>query len=82
MNVTSKKSLGGLLASQCDTNEVLGGARKRLGVAGEEVSCQQGALCGVAIQLGHPWTRLDQVVLEWGYVQLVRRSVQKNINRS
>ena len=55
--------------SQCDTNEVLSGTQKRLGVAGEEVSCQQGALCGVAVQLEHPWRHLDQVVLEWGDVQ-------------
>ena len=73
--------------SQCYTNEVLGGARKHLGVAGEEVSYQQGALCGVAIQLGdvrHPWRPLDQVVLEWADVQLissVRRSVQRSIKQ-
>ena len=70
-NVTPMKSKGGLLASQCDTEEVLGKARKRLGVAREEVSCQQGALCGVAVQLGHPWHRLDQVVLEWGDVHVL-----------
>ena len=34
-------------------------------------------LCGVAVQLGLPWRRLDQVILEWGDVQLVRRSVQR-----
>ena len=34
-NVTPMKSKGGLLASQCDTEEVLGGARKRLGAVGE-----------------------------------------------
>ena len=34
-------------------------------------SCQQGALCGVAVQLGHPWRRLDQVVLEWGDVHVI-----------
>ena len=47
-------------------------------------SRQQGALCGVAVQLGdvrHPWRPLDQVILEWGDVQLVRRSVQRSINR-
>ena len=71
-NVTSEKSLGRLLASQCDTSEVLGGARKRLGVVGEareEELPAAGDLCGVAVRLGHPWHRLDQVVLEWGDVQ-------------
>ena len=42
-NVTPIKSRGGLLASQCDTSEVLGGARKSLGVgAGEEVLVNRG----------------------------------------
>ena len=51
----------------------------------EEVPLSAGGLvCGVAVHLGdvrHPWRPLDQVVLEWGDVQLVRRSVQENINR-
>ena len=66
------KSKGGLLASQCDTEEVLGGARKRLGVvgeAGEEELPAAGDICGVAVRRGHPWSRLDQLVLEWGDVQ-------------
>ena len=53
--VTSKKSLGGLLASQCDTKEILGGAQKRLGVvgeAGEEELPAAGDLSGVAVRLG------------------------------
>ena len=53
--------------SQCDIKEVQGGAQERIGVeddVGEEGLCQQGALCGVAVQLEHPWRRLDQVVLE------------------
>ena len=35
-------------------------------------SRQQGTFavqCSVAVRLGHPWRRLDQVVLEWGDVQ-------------
>ena len=48
-------------------------------------SHQQGALCGVAVQLGdvrHPWRPLNQVVLEWGDVQLVSsRSVQRSIKQ-
>ena len=43
---------GGLLTSQCDTNEVLGGARERLGVvgeAGEEELAAAGDLSGVAV---------------------------------
>ena len=54
-NVTSKKSLGGLLASQCDTKEVLGGAWKCHGVLGEaseEELLAAGDLCGVAVRLG------------------------------
>ena len=42
-NVTSEKSRGGLLTSQCDTSDVLGGARERLGVgAREEVLVNRG----------------------------------------
>ena len=37
--------------------------------AGEEVLPAEGDLCGVAVRLGHPWRRLNQVVLEWGDVQ-------------
>ena len=54
-NVTPKNSLGRLLASQCDTKEILGGARKRLGVGGEareEVLPAAGDLCSVAVRLG------------------------------
>ena len=67
-----KELLGGLLVSQCHIKEVLGGARERHGVvddAGEEVLPAAGDLCGVAVRLGHPWRRLNQVVLEWGDVQ-------------
>ena len=47
------KSQSGLLAGQCDTNDVLGGARERLGVgAREEV-----LVCGVAVCLGLPGGR-------------------------
>ena len=68
-NGTSEKSRGGLLAGQCDFKEVLGGARKHLGAVcdplGEVVPHQQGALCGIAVHIGH------QVGLEWGDVHLL-----------
>ena len=51
-NATSKKSLGGLLASQCDTEEVLGRAREHLrvvGEAGEEELPAAGDLSSVAV---------------------------------
>ena len=52
--------------------QAVGGAQERHGVAdeaGEEDLPAAGDLCGVAVRLGHPWRRLDQVVLEWGDVQ-------------
>ena len=52
--------------------EAVGDAQVRRGVAvdaGEEDLPAAGDLCGVAVRLGHPWRRLDQVVLEWGDVQ-------------
>ena len=67
-----KEILGRLLASQCHIKEILGGAQEHHGVAdeaGEEVLLAAGDLCGVAVRLGHPWRRLNQVVLEWGDVQ-------------
>ena len=67
-----KDILGGLLASQCHIKEILGRAQECHGVAdeaGEEVLLAAGDLCGVAVRLGHPWRRLNQVVLEWGDVQ-------------
>ena len=68
-NGTSDKSRGGLLQGQCDFKEALGEARKRLGAVydplREMVPHQQGALCGIAVHLGH------QVGLEWGNVHLL-----------
>ena len=52
--------------------EAVGAAQEHHGVAeeaGEEDLPAAGDLCGVAVRLGHPWRRLDQVVLEWGDVQ-------------
>ena len=79
-----KDILGGLLASQCHIKEILGGAQECHGVADarEEVLLAAGDLCGVAVRLGHPWRRLNQVVLEWGDVQSRSLSICAiNINR-
>ena len=67
--------------------EAVGNAQVRRGVAdegGEEDLPAAGDLCGVrsvAVRLGHPWRRLDQVVLEWGNVQS-RSICAININLS
>ena len=51
--------------------EAVGDAQDRHGEAEEAVRVlpAAGDLCGVAVRLGLPWRRLDQVVLEWGRVQ-------------
>ena len=67
-----KDILGGLLASQCHIKEILGGAQECHGVADEAREEDLPAardLCSVAVRLGLPRRRLDQVVLEWGAVQ-------------
>ena len=52
--------------------DAIGGAQERPGVVDEAVEedlLAVGDLCGVAVQLGLPRRRLDQVVLELGNVQ-------------
>ena len=52
--------------------EAVGDAQERRGVAdeaGEDDLLAAGDLCGVAVRLGLPRRRLDQVVLDWGAVQ-------------
>ena len=66
-----------VLPSRYDTKEVLGVAQESLGVgkASKKELLSAGDLCGVVVHLGnvrHPWGPIDQDVLEWGDVQLVR----------